>query len=146
MNQLINKFIKGFLELKRSRFLKKMPKIIGIQSKSSPSFYIQYKKNQNTPIKYKASSICDSINVDYPLDGHFAYEYLKKTNGEMLVVDDKEILKAKKYLLTKFGINCCAASASTFAKLKKIIKTEKIKNKNILLLLTGTGFKDLNNN
>jgi len=138
--------IKGFLELKKSKFLKKIPKIIGIQSKSSPSFYSQYKKNQNTPIKYKANSVCDSINVDYPLDGHFAYEYLKKTNGEILIENDKEILKAKKYLLKKFGINCCAASAASFAKLKKIIKIKKIKNKNILLLLTGTGFKDLNNN
>lgn len=126
--------------------MKKIPKVIGIQSKLSSSFYRQYKKKQNTPIKYKANSVCDSINVDYPLDGHFAYEYLKKINGEMIVADDKEILKAKKYLLTKFGINCCAASAATFAKLKKIIKINSLKNKNILLLLTGTGFKDLSNN
>ena len=138
--------IKGFLELKKLKFLKNIPKIIGVQSASSPSFYNQFKMNINTPIINKASSICDSINVDYPLDGHFAYEYLKKVKGEMFVDKDKEILKAKNFLLKKFGINCCAASAATFSVAKKIIKNKKIQNKNIVLLLTGTGFKDLNNN
>ena len=54
---------------------------------------------------------------------------------------DVDIVNSKKYLLTKFGINCCAASASTFSILKNLIQKKKLKNKKILLLLTGTGFK-----
>ena len=138
--------IKGFLELRKFKILKKIPRTIGVQSASSPSFFNQFKKKSAMPITNKANSICDSINVDYPLDGYFAYKYLKKINGEMFIEKDKNILKAKKFLLTQYGINCCAASAATFSILKKIIKSKKIKNKNIMLLLTGTGFKDLNNN
>lgn len=137
--------IKGFIELKQMSFMNKIPNVIGVQSKSSPSFYNQYIKSSQIPIKSKAKSICDSINVDYPLDGFLAYKYLKKINGEMMIETDKNIIKAKKALLQTFGINCCSSSASTFAVLKKLIVKKKIKKRNILLLLTGTGFKDLSN-
>jgi threonine synthase len=138
--------IKGFLELSKMNFMKKIPTIVGVQSKSSSSFYNQYIKNSEKPILSKANSVCDSINVDYPLDGFFAYKYLNKVKGKMMVETDKNIIKSKKILLKKFGINCCSSSASTFAILKKLILNKKINNKNILLLLTGTGFKDLSNN
>ena len=137
--------IKGFLELNKLNFLKKIPKVIGVQSASSPSFYNQFSNKILEPKKYRANSVCDSINVDYPLDGYIAYKYLKKINGEMALAKDTDIISSKKYLLTKFGINCCAASASTFSILKNLIKKNNLKNKKILLLLTGTGFKDLNN-
>ena len=41
--------------------------------------------------------------------------------GNMLKIKDSNILSAKK-LLNHLGINCCLASASSFALLKKFIK------------------------
>ncbi len=138
--------IKGFTELQKFKFLKKLPKIIGVQSSSSPSFYNQFKKNLEYPIKTTAKSTCDSINVDFPLDGHIAYKYIKQCCGDMFKCSDKEINISKKILLRKYGINCCYSSAATFSILKNLIKKNKIKNKNIFLLLTGSGLKDLSKN
>jgi len=139
---IISGICKGLIELKSLNFLSKIPKLIGIQSSQSLSFYRQFKANSPFPIKSSADSKCDSINVDQPLDAFYAYKYLKKIKGDMLKVSDNSILSSKKYLLKNLGINCCLASASTFASLKVFINKNKIKNKNFFLVLTGSGFKD----
>ncbi len=136
---------KGFVELKKFKLISNCPKIIGVQSKSSSSFFDQFKNSNETPKKKIARSVCDSINVDFPLDGHYAFKYLKHLGGFMMTSNDKEILRSKKILLQKYGINCCSSSAATFSAAKKLIQEKKFVNKNILLLLTGSGFKDLNN-
>ena len=41
--------IKGFLELNKLNYLKKIPKVIGVQSTSSPSFYYQFKNKIEFP-------------------------------------------------------------------------------------------------
>ena len=140
---IISGICKGFKELNTNNFLKKIPKIYGVQSDESQSFYEQFKKKSPFPIKLKANSKCDSINVDQPLDGFYAYKYLTEMKGNMLKIKDSNILSAKKKLLNHLGINCCLASASSFALLKKFIKKKKIKNKSFFLILTGSGLKDI---
>lgn len=133
---------KGFVELKKYKFINKFPKIVGVQSKSSSSFFEQFKNSYETPKKKIAKSVCDSINVDYPLDGYYAFKYLKYLGGTMITSKDNEIIRSKKILIQKYGINCCSSSAATFSAAKKLIVDKKLVNKNILLLLTGSGFKD----
>ena len=96
-------------------FIKKVPKIVGVQSSSSSSFYRQFNLKQTIPSKSIAKSICDSINIDFPLDGYFAFYYLNKLKGNMVKVNDKSIKKSKELLLKKYGINSCLTSASTFS-------------------------------
>ena len=60
----------------------------------------------------------------------------------MITSKDNEIIRSKKILIQKYGINCCSSSAATFSAAKKLIVDKKLVNKNILLLLTGSGFKD----
>ena len=139
---IISGICKGSIELKNLNLLKKIPKIIGVQSNKSPSFFYQFNSNSPFPIRLNSKSRCDSINVDQPLDAFYAYKYLKKVDGEINKVKDQDIFKAKKFLLRNLGINCCAASAASFASLKNYIKKNKILNKNLFLILTGSGFKD----
>jgi len=140
---IISGCLKGFNELYENNFIKYKPNFVGVQSSQSSSFYKQFKNNSSIPKKDISVSKCDSINVDYPLDGHFAYKYLKKMKGFMMKENDSKIIKSRSILLRQYGINCCLASASTFASLNSIISQKKLKNKNILLLLTGTGYKDI---
>ena len=135
--------LKGFEELYQNKFIKYKTNFVGVQSSQSPSFYNQFINNRSEPQKNISFSKCDSINVDYPLDGYFAYKYLKKMSGFMMKIDDKKIVKSREILMKQYGINCCLASASTFAILNNLILKKKLKNKNIFLLLTGTGYKDL---
>lgn len=140
---IISGICKGFIELKSFKLLKKIPTVIGVQSKQSLSFYKQFKADSPFPINSLAKSKCDSINVDQPLDGFYAYSYLKKVKGNVLKVNDNLILKSKKFLLKNLGINCCLASASSYAILENFIKVNKIKDKDFFLVLTGSGLKDM---
>ena len=138
---IISGCCKGFYELKKMGFIKKVPKIVGVQSSSSSSFYRQFNLKQTIPSKSIAKSICDSINIDFPLDGYFAFYYLNKLKGNMVKVNDKSIKKSKELLLKKYGINSCLTSASTFSAVGEFIKKKRISKENILLLLTGSGLK-----
>ena len=100
-----------------------------------------FNSKKTIPTKSTAKSICDSINIDFPLDGYFAFYYLNKLRGRMVTVNDNSIKKSKEILLKKYGINSCLTSASTYSAVNELIKKNRISKKNILLLLTGSGLK-----
>ena len=50
-SNIISGCCKGFYELKKMGFIKKVPKIVGVQSSSSSSFYRQFNLKQTIPSK-----------------------------------------------------------------------------------------------
>jgi len=133
--------IKGFLDLKFLGLIKRIPRIIGVQSKGSRFIHDAFNKNVFN-LNYKASTIADSISVDAARNGYSSVSSLKRVNGDVILVSDNEILKAQKYLSEKSGIFCEPSSAASYAgflKYKTNIRSKDI----VVLMLTGHGLKDI---
>ena len=71
---------KGFRDLKKLGFIQSIPKIIGVQAKTSNALYRAFTtgKFENIP----TSTVADSICVDVPRNGTHALSQLKQYNGE----------------------------------------------------------------
>lgn len=133
---------KAILELYKMGKIKKIPKVYAVQSEKSSSIANALKEGDFRRIR--ADSIADSINVDVPRNGYYALKMLKKYDGECVVVSDGEILKAQLLLSSKTGIfaePAASASIAGFMKIKDKIEKDKV----IVILITGTGLKDIDN-
>ena len=72
-------------------------------------------------------------------------KYIKKYNGLGLKVSDEEILNASKTLTSMFGVFSEPAASTAYAGFLKLQSQNMIKqNEKVLILLTGSGLKDLN--
>ena len=71
-------------------------------------------------------------------------DFLKKYNGEWITVTDNEIINASKFLAFNTGIFTEPAAAAAFAGMLKYKQENKITKKSkIVVLLTGSGLKDI---
>lgn len=133
--------IEGFIEKG------KCPKFIGVQGKGADPLAQAWKKNYSTfqPIR-QPKTIASAMKVGNPLDGKLTLAWVRKTNGLLLSVDNKEILKAQKLLAEKEGIFVETSAAATLAglvkKLQSNIKLEQTKKLTVVLILTGSGLKE----
>jgi threonine synthase len=133
--------IKGFNDLKYLGLIRRIPKIIGVQSDKSKFIYEAF-KNGNFDLSYKATTIADSISVDVARNGYSAVYDLRNVNGDIITVTDEEILSAQRYISMNTGIFCepsSAAAAAGFLKTKDYIQREST----VVLLLSGNGLKDI---
>ena len=138
---VVDGIIKGFLDLLFLGLINFIPKIIGVQAKGSSYIYNAFFNNSFTRGK-KAKTIADSISVDVACNAYSAVRNLKKNNGEIVLVNDKEILFAQHYVSKMSGIFCEPSSAASFAgflKMKELLPEDK----NYVILLTGNGLKDI---
>jgi len=135
--------IKGFLDLQFIGAIKQIPKIIGVQAEGSSFFHSAFYQNK-FDLSYKADTIADSISVNVARNGYTAVTDLKKVNGDVVLVDDKSILDAQKYISRMSGIFCEPSSAASFAGFLKM-KDRIPRSKRIVFLLTGHGLKDVDN-
>ncbi len=133
--------IKGFLDLQFLGLIKEIPEIIGVQAERSSFLYNAFYKSK-FELDYKAKTIADSISVNIARNAITAIQHLKKANGKLILVSDKEILEVQSYLSRKSGIFCEPSSAASFAGFVKINKKIS-KDAEVIILLTGHGLKDI---
>jgi len=140
---IISGVYKGFEDLLKLRIIDKMPVIVAVQSTGSDNLVRNIFKN-NFTIK-NSNTIADSISVDIPRNFYMAKDFIKKYNGEILTVEDNEILNASSILAKNTGLFAEPAAATAFAGLLSYIDKKKIPDgsKNVVLL-TGSGLKDIN--
>ena len=138
---ILDGIIKGFLDMLYLGLINFIPKIIGVQAKGS-SFIFNAFYNNKFNVGSKAKTIADSISVDVACNAFSAVRNLKNVNGEILLVSDKEILTAQHYISKKSGIFSEPSSAAAFAGFLKM-KEELPEDKNYIILLTGSGLKDI---
>ena len=139
---IISGIYKGFEDLFTLGYLQKMPKIIAVQSDKSDNLVRNLTKSTFT-IK-AASTIADSISVDIPRNYHMAAGFLKKYDGEGLLVTDHEIMEASALLSKNTGLFAEPAAATAFAGLWKHHRSGSIpEGSNNIVMLTGSGLKDL---
>ncbi len=134
---------KGFEDLRTLGIISSMPRCIAVQAEGSAAIYESFTKSAEVLLD-TAETLADSISVCSPACGEVALQYLEKTDGWALTVTDSEIISAQTELAGNGGIFVEPSSAAAYAGIKKDIAEGKIqKDDTAVLLLTGTGFKDM---
>ena len=140
---IISGVYKGFEDLLELGIIQKMPIIIAVQAARSSNLVdnIGKEKFVSTP----SDTIADSISVDIPRNFHMAAGYITKYHGQTITVSDDDILRASSILAKNTGIYTEPAAAAAFAGFLTYKNRFLIpKASAIVVLLTGSGLKDLN--
>jgi threonine synthase len=132
--------ILGFKELKEAGMIKRIPKMVGIQSASCAPLYQAFKEGwrETRPIE-KKETLAEGIAIAEPIRGRQILEVIRETGGEVLVVTEKEIKEALKEMGRK-GHFIEPTSAATIAGLKKYLRRKRRKE-TVISTLTGMGLK-----
>ncbi len=130
----------GFKELKEAGGVKRIPKLVGIQSSACAPLYQAFKKGLGDiqPIE-KKETVAEGIAIVRPVRGRQILEAIRETGGEMMAVTEKEIRMALKEMGQK-GYFIEPTSAATIAGLKRYLK-KKGKKDIVVSTLTGMGLK-----
>lgn len=140
---IISGVYKGFDDLLNLQIIDKIPTIVAVQSEGSDNL-TRNLDNKNFKIK-KSDTIADSISVDIPRNFNMVKHFIQKYNGEYLTVTDRDILNASAILSRNTGIFAEPAATTAFAGLLDYYQKNKLdKNSKNVVLLTGSGLKDLN--
>ncbi len=137
---IISGVYKGFKDLIQFGFIEKMPTIIAIQAEGSAAIHDALKSGTFRAVNSR--TVADSIAVDVPKCGYYALKQLQKYQGRSILVSDEEILSSQKQLSKKAGLFAEPAAAAPYAGFLKM-KIKLPKNTTIVLLITGTGLKDI---
>ena len=96
--------------------------------------------------EFDATTRADSISVGLPANGRMAARYVKESRGWTVRVSDEEILDSQIDLTSKAGVLSEPATACAWAAFKKDkdhFVSELGKDAVAVVLLTGSGFKDM---
>lgn len=139
---IISGVYKGFEDLLKLELISKMPIVVAIQSEGSDNLVRNIDRN-DFEVK-ESKTLADSISVDYPRNFYMARNFIKKYNGEWISISDKEIIEAGSLLARETGVFTEPAAAAAFAGFLNLHNKDKIsRNSKNVVLLTGSGLKDL---
>ncbi|NMC05081.1 MAG: pyridoxal-phosphate dependent enzyme [Candidatus Lokiarchaeota archaeon] len=146
---LLSHVYQGFLDLVELDVIDRVPRFIAVQPTGCPP--LARAILDETPIEavYKQpwkniKTIATALADDVPLDARLAIPAVKHTGGTACIVDDAEILEAEKKLARFEGIFAEPSSATTAAALEKVAMIGAVdKTEHVVLLVTGSGFKDM---
>jgi threonine synthase len=135
---------KGLTEFYKLGYIKKLPKMTGIQAAGSAPIAQAIKKGSDkiVPVE-QPETIATAIRIGAPVSWKKAVNAIHESNGTAETVTDEEILDAQKILARIEGIFVEPASASSIAGLKKLVNNGVIsKDERVVCITTGHGLKD----
>ncbi|MGM0431296.1 MAG: threonine synthase [Spirochaetota bacterium] len=136
---------KGFHDLQQAGLIDTMPALICVQSSGSDAISRAWMSDSMQALE-KVSTYADSISVASPANGRMAVDYIRKSEGWAVVVDDEQIYEAQTELSREAGIFAEPAAAAAWAGVKADLSNIRETfgaDANIVTLITGTGFKDM---
>ncbi len=130
----------GFKELKEAGRIKRIPRLVGVQSAFCAPLYRAFKKGwaEPRPVE-KKETVAEGIAIAEPIRGRQILEAARETDGEILAVTEKEIRTAQKEMGRK-GHFIEPTAAATVAGLKKYLRKTR-RRETVISTLTGTGLK-----
>lgn len=133
---------KGFMEFHKLGLIKRIPKILGVQSTGCCPFVISSETGE--PLKEaEENTLADSIAVGIPRNPIKALNAIKFSNGAWVSVPDSDIIKAMGLLGRTEGIFGEPAGVAAIAGIKKAVELGIIKpNETVTTIVTGNGLKD----
>jgi threonine synthase len=135
---------KGLTEFYKLGYIKKLPKMTGIQAAGSAPIAQAIKacSDKIIPVEHP-ETIATAIRIGAPVSWKKAVNAIRESNGTAETVTDEEILDAQKILARIEGIFVEPASASSIAGLKKLVTSGVIgKDEHVVCITTGHGLKD----
>ncbi|MBO8174477.1 MAG: threonine synthase [Thermococcus sp.] len=141
---LIRGIIKGFLELKKSELIDRLPTFVCVQAEGCSPIYRAFVEGREKIERFEnPHTIAHAIENPYPPSGNAVLRLLKKLNGICIAVSDEEILEAQRTLAQE-AVFVQPASATGIAAVKKLREEGRIKeDEKIVSILTGAGLKTL---
>ena len=140
---IISGIHKGFKDLVELGWMEQLPRLFGVQAEGSASIADAFHTNSSEIKKVNATTIADSISVDFPRDGYRALKSIRESNGQAITVSDQEILSSLAKL-GQAGIFAEPAGAAAYAGVIKAINTGKVHSEDpIFVINTGSGLKDI---
>ena len=138
---IISGIYKAFSDLKEAGIINKLPRLVCVQAENSDAIhnFIQTGKYRNA---LNPNTVADSISVSAPSNAYMAAKAVKDSGGFSVTVTDDEIMTAQKELAMTTGIFAEPSCSSVLAALKKS-KDKFDKKEQIVLLITGSGLKDI---
>ena len=134
--------ISGFKHLVESNVIEAVPKIVSCQTQQVSPLYHRFKDLSYTPPE-RIASIADAlVSVNPPLL-NLMVKNLRETNGDAVMVEENEILKAFTEL-ARTGFFVEPSSAVAYAAYKKQLKNKAVsKDDKTVMILTGMGLKTM---
>jgi len=130
----------GFKELKEAGKVRKVPKMVGVQSAACAPLYQAFKKGEREAVPVeKEETMAEGISIAKPVRGRQILDAVRETDGEILTITEKEIVVALEEM-SRRGHFIEPTSAATMAGLKKYLK-RKDKKEIVVSTLTGMGLK-----
>jgi threonine synthase len=135
---------KGFTEFNRLGFIRKLPKMTGIQAEGSAPIVQAIKNNYEKIVPVEnPETLATAIRIGAPVSWKKAVNAIRNSDGTAETVTDEEILAAQKLLARVEGIFVEPASASSIAGLIKLVNNGVIsKDERVVCVTTGHGLKD----
>jgi threonine synthase len=137
---------KGLKDLMALGWIKKMPKIMGVQAAGSAALADAWRTGisamEMKPID--AHTIADSISAGLPADRIKGLAAVRETHGAYIKVTDDEILAAIPALARGSGVFAEPAGAAAYAGLVRAVADGLVDpDERIVVLSTGNGLKDI---
>ena len=137
--------IRGFLDLKRAGFIRRMPRFIGVQARGCSPISRAFAGKQTSIKPFRSPrTIAQAIANPYPPGGRALLKLLAAFGGEMTAVGENEILKAQRTLAEYEGIFCDPASATVLAAYAQMAERGRLPRRSrSVLVITGSGLKTI---
>ncbi len=138
----ISAYWKGFSELKKWGMTDKTPKMIGVQAAGASPLAQLFQNGNDNLVKWdNPETVASAIRIGNPVSWRKALTAVRESNGQLLAVNDQEILKAQRDLASEEGIFVEPASATPLAAIEYLKDSFK-KNSVVVSIATGNGLKD----
>lgn len=139
----IASYAKGFAEYLKLGFIRRLPKLIGVQASGANPIVKSFEQGSAEIEECKVStSVASAIAIGSPLDGVKALQAIYDTSGVAVDVSDSEMLECQYSLGAKEGLFVETSCAACLAGLKKIAEKTDLRDKTVVAVLTGSGLKD----
>jgi len=136
---------KGFADLKRCGLLRLTPRLIAVQPEGAAAIVNALRSGAETitPV-LRAASVADSLTVETPRNALQCLRAVRSFGGGGVTVSDASIVGAIAELARLTGVFAEPAGAAALAGLRVALEQELVgRDERVVLLVTGTGLKDI---
>lgn len=136
---------KGYKEFHKLGAIKSIPKFAAIQPENAAPFVRAFEHHKKKAEAVSpGETVAGGLVTEIPLNSIRGLEVIRETGGTAQTVSDEEILEAEKLLAQEEGVFAEPSAAAALAGFKKLLNSGSIKrNASVILVITGTGLKDL---
>lgn len=135
---------KGLLECHRLGLIRQLPRIVGVQASGADPVLLAFRADSESFVPMTPHTLADSIAVGVPRNGVKALRAIRATDGDMVAVEDSEILAAMRLLAGRTGVFGEPAGVTAFAGLLRMKREGRLRgDERIAVLVTGSGLKDV---